>query len=158
MHNHNLHREVQKLDSLLNRTQFATMEDIDLIGHWGQYLCVMVAGFLENSLQMIFGDYVQKRAHPRVFEFAQNRLARISNPNAERFIETARFFDQDWARQLKDHLEADSGLRKNAINSIMKNRHKIVHGESSQISMSQVREYFPHCVQVVNFIEALVSE
>lgn len=60
MRNQTLNSQSQALDSLLDRTHFASNGDIDLIGHWGRYLCIMVAGFLENSLQVLFSEYVRR--------------------------------------------------------------------------------------------------
>ena len=157
MRNQTLNSQSQTLDSLLDRTHFASNGDIDLIGHWGRYLCVMAAGFLENSLQVLFSEYVRKHANDQVYGFAKNRLDNIFNPKAGRFVETAGYFDREWASRLSDYLEEDDGVRKGAVNSIMSNRHRIAHGETSQISVGQVRQYWRHCVQVVNFIEDMLS-
>lgn len=116
----------------------------------------MAAGFLENSLQVLFSEYVNRCANDQVYRFAKNRLDNILNPKAERFVETARYFDREWASRLSDYLEEEDGVRKGAVNSIMSNRHRIAHGETSQISVGQVRQYWYHCVQVVDFIEDML--
>ena len=157
MRNQTLNSQFQALDNLLDRTHFASNGDIELMGHWGRYLCVMAAGFLENSLQVLFSEYVHRRANDQVYRFAKNRLDNILNPKAERFVETARYFDREWASRLSDYLEEDDGVRKGAVNSIMSNRHRIAHGETSQISVGQVRQYWHQCVQVVDFIENMLS-
>ena len=157
MRNQILNRQLQTLNDLLGRTHLASSGNIDLMGHWGRYLCVMTAGFLENALQILFSEYVQRRASPQVYMFAKGRLDRISNPKAGRFVETARYFDRGWANDLEEYLKEDDGVRKDAVDSIMNNRNMIVHGRTSQISVDQVRRYLPHCVQVVDFIEGMTS-
>ncbi len=43
---------------------------------------------------------------------------------------------------------------KEAIDSIMANRHRIAHGRDSGITVARVREYLDKSVEVVEFIEA----
>ena len=153
MRNRELVSQLASLQSLLNRTDEATGGNIELIGHWGRYLCVLTAGFLENALAIVYAQYVKDTASPAVANFATRRLEDISNPKAARFIETARSFNERWAEELDAFLNEDDQRRKNAIDSIMNNRHQIVHGQPTRISVVQVKEYLPGCVEVVEFIE-----
>ncbi|MDE2861467.1 MAG: HEPN domain-containing protein [Chloroflexota bacterium] len=153
MRNRELASQLDSLKSLLAVTDTATGGNIELVGHWGRYLCVLTAGFLENALREVFSEFVRNAASPQVASFATRRLERISNPKSGRFIETAQSFDFVWASDLEDFLNADGGRRRNAIDSIMSNRNRIAHGESVQVSVGRVREYLPGCIQVVEFIE-----
>ncbi len=47
---------------------------------------------------------------------------------------------------------ADNG-RKDAIDSIMSNRHLIAHGGNSGITLTRVNQYLDKCVEVIDFIE-----
>lgn len=153
MRNRELTRQHDSLKSLLARTDTATSGSIELIGHWGRYLCVLTAGFLENALKEVYGEFVKASASPQVARFAAERLQGISNPKASRFVETARSFNPVWADDLEAFLDADGGQRRNAIDSIMSNRHQIAHGGTAQVSVGRVREYLPGCIQVIEFIE-----
>ena len=157
MQNRRLRSQRDGLKSLLDRTDEAVGNDIDLIGHWGRYLCVLTAGFLENSLKEVYSDFVGRASSPKVTRFAATKLDDISNPKAGRFVETARSFDQAWAVELEAFLNEDDSRRKNAIDSIMNNRHQIAHGGSVQISVGRVREYLPGCIEVVEFLEDQVK-
>ena len=157
MRNRKLTAQLDSLTSLLERTETATSGDIELIGHWGRYLCVLTAGFLENSLGEVYGEFVSGAASPQITRFAMSELERISNPKASRFVDIARRFNPVWATELKVFLDEDGGRRRNAIDSIMSNRHQIAHGGSAQISVGRVREYLPGCVEVVEFLEAQVQ-
>ena len=153
MRNRELVRQLKSLKSLLDRTDSATGGDIELVGHWGRYLCVLTAGFLEKALVEVYGDYVSAAASPQIARFATNSLEDITNPKSGRFVETARSFSKGWADDLDHFLDEDGQRRRNAIDSIMSNRHQIAHGESGQISIGRVREYLPGCVEVIEFIE-----
>ena len=153
MRNHELVSQLDSLKSLLDRTDSATGGDIELVGHWGRYLCVLTAGFLENALIGVYSEYINKAANPQVASFATKRLEGIANPKAGRFVETARSFSEKWADDLETFLNEDSQRRRNAIDSIMSRRHQIAHGKNGQISVGRVREYLPSCIEVIEFIE-----
>ena len=58
-------REQQYLDNLFAKiTQIQRMspDDIDLQAHWARYLCILVSGFLENSISTIYIEYAKKKA------------------------------------------------------------------------------------------------
>lgn len=154
MRNRELAGQLAALKSLLDRTDAATGKEIELLGHWGRYLCVLTAGFLENALAAVYAEYIRGSANPKVANFATRKLEDISNPKATRFVETARSFNERWAEDLHAFLNEDDQRRKNAIDSIMSNRHQIVHGENARISVGRVREYLPGCVEVIEFIES----
>ena len=153
MRNRELAIQLSSLRSLLERTDAATGGNIELIGHWGRYLCVLTAGFLENALTEVYSEYASKAASPQVANFATGRLTRITNPKSGMFIETARGFSKQWAADLDAFLDEDDQRRRNAIDSIMSNRNLIAHGQSVGISVGRVGQYLPGCVEVIEFIE-----
>ena len=153
MRNRTLAAQLDSLKSLLGSTDAATGGDIELIGHWGRYLCVLTAGFLENALKEVYGEFVRGAASPQVTRFAMAKLEGISNPKAGRFVETAESFNPTWAADLRTFLNEDGGQRRNAIDSIMNNRHQIAHGGNVQISVGRVRQHLPGCIEVVEFLE-----
>ena len=153
MQNRELRSQLDSLTSLLDRTDDATGENIELMGHWGRYLCVLVAGFLENALTGLYSAYVGRVANEPVANYSIRRLEKIINPKASKFVEIARSFSREWGDELEAFLDDDGGRRKNAIDSIMNSRHQIVHGKITGISIVYVRAYLSDCVDVVEFIE-----
>ena len=119
MENQQLSRQLQKIRSLIERTAEASRQDFELQAHWGRYLCILVAGFLENAIAEIYTDFVNSAASEPVASFAGSILGRIQNPNAQRFLDTARSFRQLWADDLEKFL-VEQG-RKDAIDSIIAN-------------------------------------
>ncbi len=153
MRNRELLSQLNSLESLVERTDTATGGNIELIGHWGRYLCVLTAGFLENALVEVYSDYVKNAANSQVASFATKRLENIVNPKSGRFVETARSFSKRWADDLDKFLNQDGQRRRNAIDSIMSNRHQIAHGKNGRISVVRVRNYLLGCVEVIEFME-----
>ena len=152
MDNNRLTRQLRRINSLIQRARQTSFQDIELQAHWGRYLCVLVAGFLENALTEIYTDFAKRAASEPVASFAGSALARIQNPNAERFLQTARAFKSSWADELEQFL-GEEGC-KEAIDSIIANRNQIAHGQDSGITIVRVSDYLEKCVQVIEFLEA----
>lgn len=152
MNNRELSSQLQRLREIFNKTNAACRDNFEMKSHWAKYLCVLIAGFLENSLKVIYGEFVRMAASKPVADYANSMLSRIQNPNATMFIQTARRFKPDWATELDAFV--DSNGRREAINSIMKNRHEIAHGKYSGITMAQIKDYLDKAVEVIDFIES----
>ena len=152
MLNWELTQQLRKLRAFAKKAGDSSLDDLELQAHWAKYLCVLVAGFIENSLEEIFSEFVTDASSPAVARFAKSRLGNIQNPKAQRFIEVAGAFDESWRVGLEAFLE-DNG-RKDAVDSIIANRHLIAHGGSSGITLSRVNQYLDKCVEVIDFIEA----
>ena len=152
MRNSELTQQVDRLRALLDRAATMT-DDLELLGHWGRYLCVLVAGFLESALREIYTDRARRVSSPDVASFVATALKRVENPKASRFVEIASRFSKGWGDDLDGYLSEDNGHRRNAIDSIMANRNLIAHGRSADISVVRVRDYLKAIVQVVEFIE-----
>jgi len=151
MKNRELSRQLQVLKNLFGKIKAFPAEDEEIISDWAKYLCVLSAGFLENSLSEVYVEFSAKAASPNVANFARASLSRIHNPNAEVFFQVASSFNKSWGDDLQIFLEENG--RKEAVNAIMKNRHKIAHGKKSDISFHRLRDYLSKAVEVVKFIE-----
>ena len=151
MRNQELSRQLQRLNSLIERTTGASTGDIELQAHWAKYLCVLCAGFLENALTEIYTEYAGLSANKSVAGYVARQLERIQNPNAQKILSTTYQFKKTWGEALETYLAQDG--RKEAIEAIMNNRHKIAHGEDSNITILRIREYLSKIVEVVEFME-----
>lgn len=154
MKNTSLVRQYQALQSLIQRTDKATWQDIELQGHWGKYLCVLAAGLLENSIRDIYGEFIRNSSSPQVSKYAEGALRNIYTPKASRFLEVTEAFSEKWGESLKNYLDSGQGERRDAIDSIMNNRHLIAHGKNTSISVVRVKNYLEKAVEVIDFIEA----
>ncbi len=151
MRNRDLTRQLQALASLLSRTKDACSGDIEMQSHWAKYLCVLYAGFLENALTAVYSEFCRQGTNDRVARFTARSLERISNPKTAKFLDVTGDFEKEWRESLEAFV-AEEG-RREAIDSIMANRHQIAHGRRSDISLARVVEYFAKAVRVVEFVE-----
>ena len=120
--------------------------------HWGRYLCIMIASFLENAAQAIYEDYTDSTAGGHVAQYVSNQIAfTVGNANADSMVRTAKAFSETWASELRSFLAEDD--RQSAINTIVGQRNLIAHGEQSSISPAQLRSHLGKAVEVIDFIE-----
>lgn len=151
MRNANLSKQEATIRALIKSTRSATGGDLELQSHWAKYLCVLVAGYVENAAQVLYTTYVLKIAPAPVANYASSRLKQIQNPKPARLIEIATGFNKDWGVSLKTFLDLEG--RKEAVNAVMDNRHLIAHGKNSDITVHRISKYFDRIVEVAEFIE-----
>jgi hypothetical protein len=135
---------------LIDKTLVASNGDLELQSHWAKYLCVLCAGFLENALTETYSEYTRVSANEAVSGYVSRQLERIQNPNVQKILSTT-YQLKNLGDTLDEYVSQDG--RKEAIEAIMNNRHKIAHGEDSGITILRIKEYLPKIVQVVEFME-----
>jgi hypothetical protein len=154
MKNIELVRQHTRINYLFQKIK--SFDDDELNGHWARYLCVISAGILENSLKELLKQYVVRCSNREVANYSSKNLDKIQNPKSSKFIEVLGYFSESWRKDLESFME-DYG-RKDAIDSIMNNRHLIVHGKNSGISISVWKEYYDKSIDVVNYIETQIDD
>ncbi|EIJ36988.1 MAE_28990/MAE_18760 family HEPN-like nuclease [Thiothrix nivea] len=152
MKSRQLNSQYQKITQLIKNTGISCGDNIELQGHWGKYICILAAGFLENAISEVYIPLVNSSSSPTVSNFTQKILEKIQNPKSSKFIEIAQSFKKEWGEELELFL-SDENNRKDAIDSIMRNRHLIAHGKNTSISVVQVKEFLDKSVEVIDYIE-----
>lgn len=135
----------------INRLLAINVTDPSIAPHWGRYMCIMAAGFLESALQTVYRNYASQASDRNVSNYVSSQLRRVRNPDAGRFVELARAFNQDWGNALSAFIDRND--RRTAINEIQRNRNLNAHDQQSEITLAEVRAYLPKCVEVIDFIE-----
>lgn len=119
--------------------------------HLTQYICVRVAGFIEQSAREIYRAYALGRAgQSPLTRFVSTALERQQNLNAERLYQLAGRFDSNWEADLRVFMNEE---RKEALASILRNRHKIAHGDAVSLGVVQMKDWYKRVVEVVAFLE-----
>jgi hypothetical protein len=137
-----------RLEAVFERA--AAVTDLHTQADLARYLCVQVAGYLEQATRHIYGDYASAAAAPSVSRYVERRLSYFTNANAQRLCELAGDFDSGWRQNLEGFLE---GERKDAIDSVIANRHQIAHGSDVGLTYRRISTYFAHVADTVEFLE-----
>ncbi len=147
-----LNRQIQYIKGLVKSTTESTNSNLELQGHWGKYLCILAAGFLENAISEIYSELTINSSSPQVASFTSKVLQKINNPKASKFVETAYAFKKEWGKELEKYFE-DNPKTKTAIDSIMANRHLIAHGKTTTVSVARLKEYLEGSIEALEYIE-----
>lgn len=142
----------QRLDGLFDRVSTFS-DDVEMGSHWARYLCVLVSGFIETSVGAIYSAYTRDKAAPYVTNYVCSRLRRFTSPNMEQICQLAGLFNDAWREELE---VATAGEIKDAVNSVVANRHLIAHGRDVGITYARVRRYYDKVVRMVELVEVTV--
>jgi len=121
----------QKLDHLF--AQVATLSSISDQGEWSKYLCVLVSGFVEESLRVLLEEYCSTKGPTSLQRFISRELSEITNCKTGKIASVLNRFDPTWETEFLQQIQAKSLLAdeiKNALDSVVSNRHLIAHGKS----------------------------
>lgn len=143
----------QRLDSTLARAPQA-VADIEVQSDFAKYFCVLVSGYLENSLVALILDYAATQSSPEITLFVERQLDSWTNPNTDKITKLLGDFSRDWRIATEAFLVDE---RKAAVNSLVALRHKIAHGESVGTSLNQIKAYYATVIEVVDFVANLVD-
>lgn len=149
-----LSRQAAALRHLIKRVGHdPSTRSLEMQGHWARYICVLSAGYVENSVRDIYSRYVQKNSYsPAVIRYAIKQLDGVQNPRPDKLVKIVTSFDATWGRELESYLSQN--FRSDAVNAIMSNRHLIAHGRSSNITVGQISLYLDKVVEIAEFMEA----
>lgn len=151
-----IHREMDKVLRVLELAKELQVNHDELHGHWGRYVCLLSAGYFEVALRLVIQKRLEQKAAPEIQRFVLQSLETIQNPKAERFSKVVRSFDPKWGDSL-DQYFIDNNDVKEAIDSLMANRHLIAHGKSCSISVGRVTGYFNSANKAIDYIDVLLN-
>lgn len=151
-----LHRERDKVLRVIELAKDIQIGHDELQGHWGRYACLLSAGYFEIALRLVIQKRVENKATPEIQRFVLQGMEAIQNPKAERFCKVIRSFSAEWGDQL-DKYFLDNAEVKEAIDSLMANRHLIAHGKPCSISVGRVSGYFKSGDKVIEYLDQLIN-
>lgn len=143
-----------RLDGAFARIASIGPDEIETRADFSRYLCVLVCGYLENAVIALLSEHCRQKASPRVQAYALSHIQRLQNPSREKILDMVGRFDSTWKRSLELYIVDE---KKDAIGSVLKERHKIAHGENSSISYVRISNYLAAIEDVVMQIANLVD-
>ena len=117
-----------------------------------KYLCVLVSGFLERSVEDVLVRH-SSQARPTVSRYIERTL-RIGNLNTERLCQLLAHFDEAWPNALAAEL---SNGGKDAIDSVHGLRNQVAHGTDVGLSLATITDYHQRIGRIVDRIDQLAA-
>jgi RiboL-PSP-HEPN len=146
-------KSTAKIEYLINRCRDSSIDDY-LQSHLSNYICVLLSGLLETSIREIISIHSEKRSAPTIANFVKESLERFQNPDPESIYMLFNRFDGDIGERLNSFWSDEI---KDAIGSIVGNRHLIAHGRDTTLTITRVLEWFNAAKKFINFVEAEFS-
>jgi len=140
--------EIASIDVLFNKIR--RIDDDELKSHWARYLCIRVAGLLEKAVQSMVVKYAEDRSSPEVRNFIETKSRRLTNMNCEKISQCLGAFNRNWCDEFKMDLSAEG---REAIDSVIDNRHQIGHGGFSGLTYYRMKDYYEKILAVLDEIE-----
>src|SRR5437868_11143105 len=94
-----IHRQKQQLDELFKAA--SNLSDIEMQSHLSRYLCVLVSGFLENTVELCLSEYSRRGTNVAVANFVSVKLRGFQNPKMSAILELLGSFNSDWNAELE---------------------------------------------------------
>lgn len=146
--NGDVQSQKQKIDAVLQFANQLPQDDV-ILSHWAKYVCVLTSGFIEDSLRKILIKYTRDKATPQVVNFAESKLEKITNLNEEKIAQLLGAFSANWMEQFRSKRTEE---QKDAIDSVIANRHQIVHGQSVGLTLARMKKYYEEVAKVITII------
>lgn len=127
--------------------------------HSAKYLAVLVSGYLEQAIKELPLHYASQGARPQISRYIEETWPISKNMNADNIKTMLNQFNVTWSEDFSTWLDVEE-TRKNHINSIVRWRNSIAHGQESNttgVTLVSVRNAFTTIVDLVSFIENKVN-
>ncbi|WP_256647482.1 HEPN domain-containing protein [Stenotrophomonas maltophilia] len=142
------------LDAVFDRAKNIDLGDSELRADMARHLCILVSGYIDQSIKAFTKEYVERRSGPTVVRYVEASSKNLTNLKAEKLTNHLLSFDSDWRSPLAV-LIADE--RKSALDSLIDVRHKIAHGSPSDVTIARVQGYYDEIQKLLDGVRVLMG-
>jgi hypothetical protein len=151
MAQNNLHEITARLDRVFEASD--EVDDDEIRSHLARYLCVLTSGYLEESVKILIRNYVATKAAPFVMNHVNSTTNNITNLNSEKIGQFLNSFSNSWKDEFDKCL---SDEEKDAIDSVVANRHLIAHGRNVGVSYVSIKEWHKDIKSAIEKIRLII--
>jgi hypothetical protein len=144
------------LDDLVK--QVALLDNGDVMkSHMAKYFCILVSGYIENSIKELISNYHNKTCKKETAKFITIKMKNITNLDDIKITTFLQSFSESWADEYlanrTDEMEA-------AFNTVYAQRNKIAHGNASNsnISYNSIVIYYNAIKEAIGLLEIIISK
>jgi HEPN superfamily RiboL-PSP-like protein len=142
------------LDATFARAKRIDPSEIELRADFARHLCVLVSGFLDQTIKNCTAEYVGKRANPTVANYVVKSTKNLTNLKAEKLKQHVLSFDPSWQTKVEGLIAEE---RKDAIDSLVNLRHGIAHGQPDDVTLARVESYYKEIIKVIDGLRDIMQ-
>lgn len=139
----------RQLDDAFSRIGNIDEADLQMRSDFARYLCVLVSGYVEKSIQELAHHWTRRSAAPSATSYVGRELSFFQNAKSEAILTLVGSFDPIWRKRL----ESDYSDELQAVNSVVGNRHQIAHGGTASVSYAWVKEYYDRVQRLIDVLQ-----
>jgi hypothetical protein len=113
-------------------------------------ICILVFGFAEQATRHIYTESARSRSARSIARYVERQREGWTNADATKLCTLTSAFDARWTNDLEDYL---AGQRKDALDSVVANRHVIAHGRDVGLTYIRIRDYYREVRDIVAYLE-----
>lgn len=121
-----------------------------VISQAAQFHCVRRSGVIEQAIKDTLSRALSKGAHVRTGRYVNKCLDSFQNPKPEKILDLYSKIDVQWANDIENYWEDEI---KDSIGTIVGNRNRIAHGETSTITIAQIKKLEKNVRKFCEYIE-----
>lgn len=147
----------QRIDFLFRKA--ASVADKAEQAEWAKYLCVLVSGFIEESLRVLLEEYTRTRATPVIQNFVSGEIKDITNCKVSKIVSVLQRFNPTWETDFLNGIQASSRFVneiKDSVDSVISNRHQIAHGRNIGLHYATIYTYYSNVKKAVETLDAVI--
>lgn len=145
---------------LIDDVEFAISEinnfslDSDLEkSYLAKFLVVYICGIYEEAIESIINQMAENIGNQEIVNFLENSLSHgFRNPDVANICSLLKKFSAKWSEEVKKLPEEYLS----ALNNIVSHKNSMAHGLASNITLSEVNEYYRDSKKVIEKIDSLV--
>jgi hypothetical protein len=143
-----------QLDATFGRIQQIDVGQIELRADFARYLCVLVSGYLDQTIRDMTAEFVKLRSQPVIADLVVKLTDRTTNLKSSKLREHVLMIDRTWEAQL-DLLLVDR--TKAALDSVVALRHRIAHGQSADVTLARMLDYYVEIKKCIAGLRAIMG-
>lgn len=144
---------ISSLDALFNTAENIADEEIQ--AHFSKYLCVKTSGLFENYLKFQIGDFADTTSAKPIANHVKSKNKHFTNVNYDKLNTFLNSFDSDWWEKFNNQL---SDSMKSSLNSVISNRNNIAHGNTDNITFTNMKEHYKNIKKIINIIDSIIKK
>lgn len=140
--------EVRRLEQVLQRRidlVDGARLDGELSANYARYLCVLVAGFAEQSLKVLLTEHARVQSSPSIHRYVEQSVNRVWGINQTKLQDALDSFDLNWYPSLTAEMEQEIS----SLQSVGKLRDNISHGSDAGVTLLTMKQYSADVIKLI---------
>jgi hypothetical protein len=103
-----------------------------------RFACVLLSGFIENRVEEILSDFIERKGSHSIVRRAAERRARIQAPDFMKIKSRIEEYSPEWEKRMKLDILPE---QTSAIDAVVGIRNSVAHGGNASITWQNLDDY-----------------